>query len=96
MREIFWKAFDDAEEAGIDTILVIANILFQRWKDSIKELTEFVMVVNHKSWDHYEKDNDELSEVYTELYYKYYEKAIEYLESKKRAEDLSYFIKTLD
>ena len=96
MRETFWKAFDDAEEAGLNTVIMIASILYQRWRDEICELTDFVMVVNHKSWEHHRKGNSALQELYTDLYYEYYEKAINYLESKGRNEELSYFIRTLD
>lgn len=96
MRETFWEAFDEAEEGGNATIITIANILYQRWRDSIHELTDLIMVINHKSWDHYQKRNVGFQELYTDLYYKYYEKAIEYLEKEHRDEDLTYFIRTLD
>lgn len=96
MREVFWKAFDDAEETGNATIIAIASIMYQRWRDDIHELTDLVMVINHKSWDHYSKGNAAFQELYTDLYYEYYEKAINYLESKGRDEELTYFIRTLD
>lgn len=96
MIETFWETFDDAEQSGTDTIQVIAKMAFERWKDSVKELTDLVMVINHKCWEHYRLDNSELSSLYGDLYYFYYEKAINYLESKGRDEDISYFIRTLD
>ena len=96
MRDEFWAAFDDAEEGGANTIQVIANMAYQRWKDSIEELTDLVMVINHKCWEHYRLGNNELSSLYGDLYYFYYEKAINYLEKEKRNEDLTYFIRTLD
>ena len=96
MREVFWEAFNNAEEAGEETVITVARMLYLRWRDHIHELTDLVMVINHKSWDHYEKWNAALQELYTALYYEYYEKAINYLESNKRDEELSYFIRTLD
>lgn len=96
MKDIFWQAFTDAEETGEATIVAIATILFQRWKDTIKELTNLVMVINHKSWAHHDLGNDDLCSLYADLYYQYYEKAINYLENKGRDEDLTYFIRTLD
>lgn len=96
MRETFWEAFDNAEETGPDTIIAIAGILYLRWRDHIKELTDFVMVVNHKSWNHHDMGNSGLCSLYADLYYKYYEKAINYLEENNREEDLRYFIRTLD
>lgn len=96
MREIFWQAFTEAEKDGEATIITIASIMYQRWRDDIEELTDLVMVINHKSWDHYRKGNAKYQEVYTELYYKYYEKALDYLEKEGREDDLRYFIRTLD
>ena len=96
MRDEFWAAFTDAEETGNMTVITIASILYQRWRDEIHELTDLVMVINHKSWEHYRNGNNGFQELYTDLYYEYYEKAINYLESKKRDSELSYFIRTLD
>lgn len=96
MREEFWEAFDNAEEAGEATVITIARMLYLRWRDQIHELTDLVMVINHKSWDHYRRGDAAFQELYTDLYYEYYEKAINYLESNKRDEELSYFIRTLD
>ena len=96
MKEFFWEAFDDAEEAGNSTVIAIASILYQRWCDRIHELTDLVMVINHKSWDHYEKRNIGFQELYTDLYYEYYEKAINYMEKKGMDSELTYFIRTLD
>ena len=96
MREVFWEAFDNAEGGGEETIKVIASMMYQSWKDHIEELTEFVMVVNHKSWNHYERGNTDLCDLYAELYYEYYEKVINMLEKEGRDEDITYFVRTLD
>ena len=95
MREAFWRAFTDAENLSAQTVSTIASILFERWKDNIKDLTDLIMVINHKSWQHSDFGT-ELCDLYAELYYEYYEKAIDYLEKKGRDEDLTYFIRTLD
>ena len=96
MKEKFWQAFTDAEEAGTATVATVASIMYQRWRDSIRELTDLVMVINHKSWDHYRNGNEGFQELYSDLYYEYYEKAIDYLEKKDRNDEISYFIRTLD
>jgi len=96
MKEFFWQRFDLAEMCGKNTIIGVAEASFDEFKDDIEGLTMLVMVINHKSWDHHGRDNAGLSELYADLYYQYYEKAIEYLESKNRNDDLSYFIRTLD
>ena len=96
MREEFWKAFDDAEELGEATVMVVADMAYLRWRNDIHELTDLIMVINHKSWSHHDCGNDRLSELYAELYYKYYDKAINYLDQNNREEELTYFIRTLD
>lgn len=91
----FMQDFSAIEDLGEVEIKELAEKLFQLWKDDIVHLTELVMVINHKSWAWYNVD-DELCTIYTELYYEYDEKAINYLESKGNEEDLSYFFRTLD
>lgn len=91
----FMQDFAAIEDLGEIEIKELAEKLFQLWKDDIVHLTELVMVINHRSWYWYNVD-DELCTIYTELYYEYDEKAINYLESKGNEEDLSYFFRTLD
>ena len=96
MRELFWERFDLAELCGPETIKGTAEASFDEYKDDVKALTMLVMVINHKSWDHHERKNAELCSLYAELYYKYYEKAINYLEKQNSEDDITYFIRTLD
>lgn len=96
MKDTFWRAFDEAEEAGRATVIEIASILYQRWRNNIEELTDLVMVINHKSWDHHYNGNDDMCNLYADLYYEYYEKAIQYLEDNGREKDITYFVRTLD
>lgn len=96
MRELFWTRFDLAEMCGKETIKGVAEASFDEYKDDIEGLTMLVMVINHKSWNHHDMGNDDLCSLYADLYYKYYEKAIELLEKEMRDKDLTYFIRTLD
>lgn len=96
MRETIWNAFDIAELDGDNAIKELAEASFNKSKDMIEWLTMLVMVINHKSWHHHDLGNSNLCELYAELYYKYYEKAIDLLESESRDKDLTYFIRTLD
>lgn len=97
MREVFWGQFDTVEEYGESEIENLASIIFDDCKDDdIKVLTDLIMVINHKSWDHHQWGNDILAKLYADLYYEYYERAIDYLENENREEDLRYFIRTLD
>lgn len=68
------------------------KLAFKGWKDNYKMLTELVMVLNWKSWQHAEKGDYDLSEVYVELY----EKAREYAFENLKDEELKYFFDTTD
>ena len=95
-KDEIWSDFDQVELEGEIAIKDLAEKYYKQFKDNIISLTNLVMVVNHKSWAWYELSNDELCTIYTELYYEYYEKIINYLDQAKRSEDLVYFIRTLD
>ena len=62
------------------------------WKTNYQYLTELVMVLNWKLWQHYELGNNELSDVYQELW----ETADDYAMSHLKGEELNYFIRTTD
>ena len=96
MRDFFWGEFDLAEISGNETIKDLAKKFYEKYKDDIVALTDLVMVINHKSWTWHDFHRDNLSELYANLYYEYYEKAINYLEKKDDQDDLTYFIRTLD
>lgn len=57
----------------------------------VKYLTEYVMVLNHKIWQHHNK-HDDLAKIYQDLYYQTSDWAYEHLKD----EELRYFIDTLD
>lgn len=56
-----------------------------------KALTEFVMVLNWKIWEHYQA-NESLAKVYNSLWIEADEYAMEHLQG----EELSYYYKTTD
>lgn len=92
----FWEDFSIAEKFGTGAIRDTAECAFSEWKDDVKYLTELVMVINHKCWEHYRKDSKELSNFYGDLYYEYYDKALDYLDKQGTQDEIMYFIRTLD
>ena len=54
------------------------------------------MVLNHKCWYWYEQHEDNLASLYSELYYKYDERVLNYLEEKDDKEAIHYYLSTLD
>ena len=87
----FWEDFSIADRLGISAVKDTYERAFNNWKGNYKYLTELVLVLNHKIWQHYEK-NEELARVYNDLW----EKADTYAVSNLKGEELSYFYRTLD
>lgn len=87
----FWNDFSTAEQFGIEAVKGTFKRAFEEWKGDYKFLTELVMVLNHKIWQWYEK-NDELARVYNALW----EEADNYGCENLKGEELDYFYETLD
>ncbi len=51
----FWQDFTIADKFGKDAVLDTYRRAFEEWKGDYRYLTELVMVLNHKIWEHYEK-----------------------------------------
>ena len=65
----FWTDFSIADRFGVKGIKETFNNIFEEWKDNYKYLTELVLVLNHKIWQWYEK-NEQLAKLYNELWQK--------------------------
>lgn len=87
----FYEDFSIAEEFGEDAIRETYDRAFKEWKTNYKYITEFVMILNWKIFEHYEK-NDRLAKLYNELW----EKADLWCCKNLKGEELSYFYKTTD
>ena len=87
----FYTDFGIAEKFGKDAILDTYNRVFDGWKDNYKYLTELVMVLNWKIWEH-NKSNPQFADIYNDLWLKTDEYAIEHLED----EEQNYFLRTID
>ena len=87
----FYKDFSIAEKFGTQAIIDTFDRAFEDWKHDYKYLTEFVMVLNWKIWEHYE-DNEELAKLYNELW----EQADNYACENLKGEELTYFYTTTD
>ena len=94
-KTTFWTDFTIAENCCADAIKETAQRCFNEWKTNIEYLTEFIMVLNHKSW-YWNEKNDEYMELYSNLYHKYDNLAIKYIQKNMRKEDLNYYFQTLD
>lgn len=86
----FYEDFSIADKFGVNAIKDTYNRAFKEWKTDYKYLTELVMVLNWKSWEH--EDNSQLCQLYCDLYYELHE----YAHKNLKGEELSYYIRTTD
>ena len=91
-KTTFWQDFSIADRFGADAVIDTFQRAFNCWKGTCIYLTELVLVLNRKCWQHYEDGNSELSELYGELFYK----AQDYAYNHLIGEDLNYFWRTTD
>ena len=90
-KATFWMDFSIADHFGIKAVRDTYRRAFREWKDNTEYLTELVMVLNHKLWQWYER-NEILARVYNELW----EKTANYAETTLTGEDLEYYLNTTD
>ena len=86
-----YQDFSIADAFGESAIRDTYTRVFNEWKDNYKYLTEFVMALNWKIWEHYEK-NDKIARVYDELW----KKADAYAVENLKGDELTYFFQTTD
>lgn len=91
-KTTFWKDFSIADKFGLGAI----RDTYERGMDFAKTgyvyLTEFVMVLNHKIWEHYDRHDEDKSRLYDELW----RKADQYAMDTLKGEELDYYFRTLD
>ena len=87
----FFEDFGIAEHFGEKAVRDTYIRAFKAWKNDYKYLTELVMVLNWKIWEHYQT-NENLARVYGELW----EVADMYASENLKGEELAYFLSTTD
>ena len=90
-KTTFWEDFSIADMFGIDAVKDTFNRAFNEWKGNYIYLTELVMILNWKIWQHHGR-NDDLASLYNDLW----QKAEDYGYDNLKDEELNYFWATLD
>ena len=90
-RTTFWMDFSIADNFGVSAVKDTFKRAFSDWKSNHIYLTELVMVLNHKIWQHYER-NEPLARVYNALW----EQADQWALDNLKDEELEYYVRTLD
>lgn len=88
----YFSDFSIADAFGEYAIRDTYKRAMDEWKDDYKYLTEIVMVLNWKLWQHYEEGNEKYQDIYNELY----EKARSYALSNLKDDELTYYYQTTD
>lgn len=89
-KTTFWSDFSIADRFGEDAVKDTFNRAFEEWKNDHVYLTELVMVLNHKTWQH--QNNDSMCRLYISLF----EKADAYALDNLKDEELMYFLEVTD
>ena len=87
----FWQDFSIADVFGLEAIKDTYKRAFNEWKKNYEYLTELVMVLNWKIWEHYE-NNEEMAGLYNDLWVDADEYALENLVGN----ELKYFLEVTD
>ena len=87
----FWNDFSIADAFGNSAVADTFKRAFNEWKGDYKYLTELVMVLNHKIWQWYKKNN-----ALAQLYNQVWKIADSYAVNNLKGEELEYFYRTTD
>jgi len=88
----FYTEFGMAEDlGGSGSVKKFYEHAMANYVDDYKFLTEFVMVLNWKIWEHY-RTNESLARVYDSLW----RKADSFAQKTLKGKELSYFYRTTD
>lgn len=90
-KTTFWMDFSIADRFGIEAVKDTYRRAFSEWKTDYEYLTELVMVLNWKIWQHYEQ-NEPLARIYNELW----QEADAYALDNLVGDELSYFFGVTD
>ena len=91
VKTTFFDDFSIADRFGAAAIKNTYKRAFNEWKNNYVYITELCMVLNHKCWMWYDK-NETISELYGDLYYKCRDWCLDNL----KGEELTYFLETTD
>lgn len=90
-KTTFWSDFTIADAFGVEAIRDTYTRAFEEWKNNIEYVTELVVVLNHKIWQWYEKDEG-IARVYNDLWMELDNWVCENYKDK----ELEYYIRVTD
>ena len=92
-KTTYFEDFSIADNFGIEAIKQTYDMVMKDIKSlGYIYITELVMALNWKIWQHYEEGNEK----YSRLYDKLWRKAEDYAIKNLKGEELSYYFETID
>lgn len=91
MKNDFLEQFTKAEKKGLDEIKYVFQDLFKKYKVDYKLLTELVVVLDLKNWEHKQEKNS-----YSRLYNRLYENANDYAVQHLKDIELDYYFDNIE
>lgn len=91
-KTTFWQDFTIADRFGKGAVKDTFNRAFEEWKTNYVYLTELVLVLNWKIWEHYEKEEHALAALYDKLW----KEADAYAVENLKGDELTYFYRVTD
>lgn len=79
-----------------NTLEITVDNLYTSMQDNIVKVAALVTMLNHKCWDYYDNGDEEASKLYADLYYKYNDKAWDWLEANGTEEEKDWYFHTMD
>ena len=92
-KQILWRMFDIL---STDNIANSTEIMYKKYNNNIELIAALVTVLNHKCWYYYENGNEKLSQLYSDLYYKYNDMTWDWLEKNGTEEEKHWYFETMD
>ena len=93
-RTTFYADLSIAEYYGEASVKDTYNQVMKEWLDNIEYITEFVLCLNWKCWEHHGRDNRELAVLYHDLYYKAVDEVMEHYKNDQKS--LLYYYEIMD
>ena len=72
-----WELFTAAEQKEDVDIEELYRKLFREWRNDVKLVAELSMCMNWKLWEHHEKGDESLAELYNRLWMKVHDYALD-------------------
>lgn len=91
-KTTFWQDFTIADKFGLNAIKDTYKRAFNEWKTDKVYITELVLVLNWKIWEHHEKGDKEKAELYDKLW----RETDEWCTKNLKDDDLRYYLQTTD